>query len=163
MRRFHFAAMLAVLALTAPGVAQTYVTRHADTPAGERDPDLTPTGVARAEALAHWLRGKRIRAIFVSDYRRTRATAAPLATARRLEPIVYDPADTPALIARVRATRGPVLIVGHSNTVPDIIERLGGARPGPLAHEDFGDVWTVRDGRTQRIRIAPLDAANHRK
>ncbi len=72
--------------------------------------------------------------------------------------MVYNPADTPALIARARAIRGPVLIVGHSNTVPDIVEQLGGARPGPLAHEDFGDLWTVKNGRTRHVRIASVTA-----
>ena len=48
---------------------------------------------------------------------------------------------------------GPVLIVGHSNTVPDIIEGLGGVRPGPLEHPDFGDIWTVRPGRTAHARL----------
>jgi hypothetical protein len=36
-----------------------------------------------------------------------------------------------------------VLIVGHSNTVPDIIEGLGGTRPPALVHEDFADVWRL--------------------
>jgi glutathione S-transferase len=59
---------------------------------------------------------------------------------------IYDPRDTAALIARVRAEPGPVLIVGHSNTVPDIVAALGGTRPAPLVHEDFGDLWIVQPG-----------------
>ena len=39
--------------------------------------------------------------------------------------------------------RGTVLIVGHSNTVPDIVAGLGGTRPDPLVHEDFGDIWHI--------------------
>ena len=148
----------AIIALTLcaslPATAQTYVVRHLHTPAGERDPDLLPEGKAAAEALAKWFKGKRLRAIYVSDFRRTRQTAALLADARRLTPIVYDPADTPALIARVRATKGPVLIVGHSNTVPDVIEALGGTRPAPLSHPNFGDIWTVTKGRTTRVMFA---------
>jgi len=35
------------------------------------------------------------------------------------------------------------LIVGHSNTVPDIVEKLGGQRPDDLSHEDFGDIWHI--------------------
>jgi hypothetical protein len=47
--------------------------------------------------------------------------------------------------------------VGHSNTVPDIVEQLGGARPGPVAHEDFGDVWRVgSSGSTERLKISEV-------
>jgi hypothetical protein len=69
----------------------------------------------------------------------------------------YDPADTPGLVARMLADKGPVLVVGHSNTVPEIVERLGGDRPAPLAETDYGDVWHVWGAprRTVRLRIAP--------
>ena len=47
-----------------------------------------------------------------------------------------------------------MLIVGHSNTVPDIVAALGGTRPAPLTHPDFGDVWRIgADGSTTRTRI----------
>ncbi|WP_326524715.1 SixA phosphatase family protein [Sphingomonas sp.] len=147
-------AALALVAVALPASAQTYVVRHLNTPAGERDPDLLPAGKAGAEALAKWFRGKRLTAIYVSDYRRTRQTAAPITAARKLEPIVYDPRDTPALVARLKATKGPVLVVGHSNTVPDIVEQLGGTRPGDLKHEDFGDIWVVKSGRSRHARFA---------
>lgn len=159
--RLCLAALIAALtpacatAQLASGQTAVYVVRHLNTPAGERDPDLLPEGRRAAEALAAWFpRGELPRAIYISDFKRTRQTAAPLAARLHLTPIVYDPADTPALIARVRAEAGVVLIVGHSNTVPDIIEQLGGARPAPLVHEDFGDIWRVgRDGATTRSRI----------
>jgi broad specificity phosphatase PhoE len=132
-----------------------YVTRHYDTPAGERDPDLIPQGKARAQALARWFRGKKLKAIYVSDFKRTRQTAAPLAAERGIVPEVYDPRDTPAIVARARVAKVPVLIVGHSNTVPDIVQQLGGERPADLQHEDFGDVWTVRGGTSLRERVDP--------
>lgn len=149
--------ILACLA-AAPALAKDppiYVTRHYDTPAGERDPDLLSPGKARAEALAKWFRGKKLKAIYVSDFKRTRQTAAPLATERGIVPEVYDPRDTPAIVARARAAKAPVLIVGHSNTVPDIVQQLGGERPADLQHEDFGDVWTVRGGTSVRDRVDP--------
>lgn len=150
--------MLTLLLLGAAPAAErrqtVHVMRHLDTPAGARDPDLNEQGQRRAEALSRWFRGKRLRAIYVTDYRRTRQTVAPLAARLKLTPKPYDPRYTPALIERVRSEKGPVLVVGHSNTVPDIVEGLGGTRPAPLAHPDFGDLWTVRDGKTERTRLA---------
>jgi len=132
-----------------------YVTRHHDTPAGQSDPDLLPAGRTRAAHLAQALNGKSIKRIFVSDFKRTRQTAAPLADAEHIPVETYDPADTPAIVARARAAKRTVLIVGHSNTVPDIVEQLGGDRPEALRHEDFGDLWAIRGGKSARTRIDP--------
>lgn len=132
-----------------------HVVRHFDTPKGEKDPDLLPQGAARAEALARWFRGKGLCAILVTQYQRTRQTVAPLAASRGIALQSYDAADTAGAVARAKASPCPVLIVGHSNTVPDIVVQLGGARPADLKHEDFGDVWTVADGKTERIVVTP--------
>jgi len=131
-----------------------YVMRHLDTPEGERDPDLTANGSRRAQLVAGLFESERPAAIYISDFRRTRQTAGPLAQRLGLTPILYDPADTPGLAARVRQGPMPALIVGHSNTVPDIVEALGGVRPAPLSHPDFGDIWRVGpDGATVKRRI----------
>ncbi|WP_422058221.1 SixA phosphatase family protein [Sphingomonas sp.] len=149
-------ALACSLALPAvAGEPTTYVVRHFDTPRGEKDPDLLPQGAARAQALAQWFRGKRLCAILVTQYQRTRQTAAPTAAGRSIAIQSYDAADTAGAVARAKASACPVLIVGHSNTVPDIVEQLGGARPDDLSHADFGDVWTVADGKTDRAIVAP--------
>jgi broad specificity phosphatase PhoE len=160
MRRLGLALAALLCALTgtlawAGGESPVYVVRHFDTPAGEKDPDLTDTGKARAEKLAAWFKGRKLTAIYVSDYKRTRQTAGPLAAERGIALTIYNPADTPALAARLKAETGPVLVVGHSNTVPDLVEQLGGTRPGDLKHEDFGDLWTVGGGKSIQDKIVP--------
>ena len=161
--RILIALLLALLPATAfaePAAQPVYVLRHLNTPAGEPDPDLLPEGRAAAIALADLMETDRFQgahrpvAIYVSDYKRTRQTAAPTAARLALNLTVYDPRDTAGLIARVRAETGPVLIVGHSNTVPDIVAALGGERPAPLSHPDFGDLWVVAPGgATTKLRI----------
>jgi broad specificity phosphatase PhoE len=160
--RILIALLLALIPASAqaqPAAHPVYVMRHLNTPAGEPDPDLLPEGRVTAIALADLMEtdrfeGRRPVAIYVSDYKRTRQTAAPTAARLALNLTLYDPRDTAALIARVRAEPGPVLIVGHSNTVPDIVAALGGTRPAPLVHEDFGDLWIVEaGGATTRLRI----------
>jgi hypothetical protein len=140
---------------SAPAGPVYFVMRHLHTPAGERDPDLTAEGQRHAILLAAQSHEVRPAAIYVSTYRRTAQSAALLAARLGVTPIVYDPADTPGLVARVRAGPLPALIVGHSNTVPDIIEQLGGVRPAPLVHEDFGDLWRIGPDGTTRRRIDP--------
>ena len=159
IRKLAAGLLLALAACaTTPGAATPeptfYVMRHLNTPAGQRDPDLTAEGSAAAARLPQLFASERLAAIYVSNFKRTAQTAAAVAARFGLSPIVYDPADTPGLIARVRSGPLPALIVGHSNTEPDIVQQLGGTRPGPLAHEDFGDVWRVSaDGTTTKLRV----------
>jgi broad specificity phosphatase PhoE len=165
--RILIALLLALLPAAAQAVPPNhtypvYVVRHLNTPEDEPDPDLLPEGRTTAIALADMMETDRFQgarrpvAIYVSDYKRTRQTAAPTAARLGLNLTVYDPRDTPGLIARVRREAGPVLIVGHSNTVPDIVAALGGLRPAPLTHPDFGDLWLVEaGGATLKLRIQP--------
>ena len=136
---------------------EVYVMRHLAAGTGT-DPGLTEDGAADAERLSGWFaRRKPPRTIFVSTYRRSRETAAPLAARLKVVPKVYDPSDSAALAASVLAEKGPVLVVGHSNTVPEIVERLGGARPGPIAHHQHGDIWRVsgRVRTTEQFKLKP--------
>jgi broad specificity phosphatase PhoE len=146
---------LAACASVAPEPAGPayYAMRHLQKASGA-DPALSAEGRADAERLAGWFGVDAPAAIYVSTTRRARETAAPLAARLGLTPKEYDPSDTSALIARVTAEPGPVLVVGHSNTVPEIVERLGGVRPADLDEGDYGDVWLVwPDGRTERRRL----------
>jgi broad specificity phosphatase PhoE len=131
-----------------------YVMRHLQKEAGQ-DPGLTAEGRANAERLAGLLRGDPPTAIYVSNTRRAHETAAPLAAKLGLAVKEYPAADLDGLVARVRAEPGAVLIVGHSNTVPEIVARLGGARPAPIADDRFGDVWHVwgTPPRTEALRV----------
>jgi broad specificity phosphatase PhoE len=145
-----FSVLLAVLLVSACAyiapiqpASTFYVMRHLNTPAGATDPDLTEEGRRNAEALVGWFAANPPATIFVSNTKRARQTAAPLAARLGIEPRIYDPSDTAGLIGEVMKEPPPVLIVGHSNTVPDIVHALGGARPEPLTHEDFGDIWEI--------------------
>lgn len=160
MKLFPAAGLLLLAAIAAcastpePASAPSYfVMRHLQKAPGQ-DPALSEEGQRRAQRLAALLGAQRISAIYVSTTRRARETAAPLAARLGIVPAEYDPADTPDLVARVRQESGPVLIVGHSNTVPDIVEQLGGARPEPLAEDRYGDIWHVRGSPPSTIRMS---------
>lgn len=130
-----------------------YVMRHLHTPQGVTDPELTPEGRRQAALLPSFFQGDQPSAIYVTNTRRSQQTAAPLAQALGITPKIYDPANTPALLQRVRAETGTVLIVGHSNTVPDIVQQLGGTRPDPIAHDQFGDIWHVSGIKLNTLKL----------
>lgn len=110
-----------------------YLVRHAEKMSDDKkDPRLTEQGQARAETLAGLLEGKDIIAIYSSDYIRTRDTAAPLAQRLGLQVIIYDPSDLDGLALKLRALKRNALVVGHSNTTPQLAEILGAAPGAPI-------------------------------
>ncbi|MGD9583412.1 MAG: histidine phosphatase family protein [Lysobacterales bacterium] len=123
------------------------------------DPGLNALGEARARALAAALADADVAAIVVTEFKRTQATAAPLATARGLEPTVVatqagGSADhAQAVAAAVRAAPADVvLVVGHSNTVPAIIAALGGPEVAPIGDDDYGNLYLLWLG-PERVRL----------
>ena len=127
------------------------VVRHAEKASDPADdPALSPAGERRAEALAGALAGARVDTIITTHYLRTRRTAAPIALARGLTPIVVRPGSDTAAHARevAKAVRARpagevVLVVGHSNTVPAIIAALGGPQIQPLCETEYANLFTL--------------------
>jgi phosphohistidine phosphatase SixA len=85
--------------------------------------------------------------IYVTNTRRARETAAPIAARLGLEPRVYDPRDSAGLVSDLQKDPNPALIIGHSNTVPEIVAALGGSRPAPIAETEYGTIYHVSGPR----------------
>ena len=144
--------LLATLVPSAVEAAPVYVIRHLERGTGD-DPPLTERGAARAGQLADVLAGANIRGVFATATKRAQETGAPLAKRLGIAVTTYNPRDVDALAAAVRAAGGPVLIVGHSNTVADLVARFGGDKPAPLGEQDYGSLFVVHDGTGQVNRI----------
>jgi hypothetical protein len=155
MKNLLAALFLALSALATPFVAcaqplqastrvsaPVFVIRHLQKGPGA-DPSLTGEGRVNAERLATMLKDSGIKAIFATPTRRAMETGEPLAKALGLKVTPYDPSNVAALAAEVRAAAGPVLIVGHSNTVPELVALFGGARPGPIGDDEYGTLYEV--------------------
>ena len=122
--------------------------RHAEkADDGSKDPPLNAAGTARAQALAVDLRDTPVRAAYATTYRRTQATAAPTANAHSLQVTTYDaklPATEFADLLRRTHADGTVLVVGHSNTVPDIAAALCQCGVPPMGDDEFDRRITIR-------------------
>ena len=137
-----------------PGDTAFVLVRHAEkADDGSKDPPLSAAGAARAKALATGLRDAPLRAAYATAYRRTQATAAPSASAHSLTVTTYDAklaASEFATRLRHDHTDGTVLVVGHSNTVPDIAAALCQCDVQPMGDDEFDRLITVRiDARGQ--------------
>ncbi len=126
-RRIVLAVAALVLTACASGPDATlYLIRHAEKTAVANDPALTPEGEARAEALADRLETARLTAIYSTDTTRTKMTAEPIAKRLLLPILVYDGRALEDFAEDLKARTGRILVVGHSNTTPDLVSLLGG-------------------------------------
>jgi broad specificity phosphatase PhoE len=127
----------------ASGKGLIILVRHAErvpSPATD-DPPLTDAGSARAQRLATMLARSDVRAVFVTRFRRTRETAKPLTDLLRLVPI--EESDTVQLVAALRThANETVLVVGHSDTVPDVIKAFGGPTV-TIGDDEFDDLFVL--------------------
>ena len=126
------AALLVALPSTALAQKLVIIVRHAErADAGmaskETDPLLSEVGTARAGRLSTVLADAGIKAIYVTQYKRTQDTARPLADRLKITPELM-PVSVDALTDRLKSRHASdiVLIVGHSDTIPAIIKALGG-------------------------------------
>lgn len=157
--------LVAITASTAaaqrgPAITTVVLVRHAEKVDASRDPELSQAGRERAAALARALADVPFDAVLSTPFIRTRETARPVATQAGV-PITETPvteAYAGDLAARLRDEYAglTVLIVGHSNTTPDVIRALG-VRPVPaIADHKYDDIFVVTllpDGAARALHL----------
>jgi phosphohistidine phosphatase SixA len=94
------------------------------------------------------LRNAGVTAIITSSFTRTVETAKPLAAALRIEPKVVPIGRSvkdhiAAVAAAVRGETGAVVVVGHSNTVPEAVTALGGPKLLNLCESVYDELFVV--------------------
>jgi len=125
--------------------------RHGERVDESRDADLSAAGRARAQALAAMLKDAGIDTVYSTDYARTRETATPAADAISKPVEIYDGDGLPAFAKNLRARGGRALVVGHSDTTPELVKLLGGEPGSPIAPDEYDRLYILTlsaDGET---------------
>jgi broad specificity phosphatase PhoE len=150
---FHFTAKCQT-------VTTFYLVRHAEkvtTDPSNKDPLLTENGQKRATDLAKKLKKKKITAIYSTDFQRTKLTAKPLSDKLKIDTKIYNAKLLKEFTSSVlkENTGGNILIVGHSNTVLETIEALGGKRPfTEITEQDYDYFFTVNIEENGTVKVA---------
>jgi broad specificity phosphatase PhoE len=127
-----------------------FLVRHAEKTSQEPDALLSEAGHKRAECLASTLQDAGIKAIFTSEIPRTQQTAEPLAGQLKLQPVVVPKQELKSLVRMLRSHTGQnLLVVGHSDTLPEIIQKLGGGKV------------TIGDSEYDKLFIVTFSSAGH--
>lgn len=136
-----------LLAAAAPARAQKAVVlvRHAEKVDESDDPLLSAAGKARARALARHLRTAGVTAIYVTQYKRTGLTAAPFAAAAGLKPTALPSNARQELVDRIRKDNPTdvVLVVGHSDSVPELLRLLGHPEPVTIGPAEYDNLFVL--------------------
>ena len=150
------ALILAATATAARAQTTIFMVRHAERADGGsggmgNDPSLSEAGRARAESLASMLKDVKLTAIFTTEFKRTQETAAPTATAQHVTATTVKADQTAALVAKLKTAKGAVLVVGHSNTVPEVMTALGVKPAVTIADTEFDNLFIVTTGAQPRV------------
>jgi len=127
-----------------------YVVRHAEKATQEAnmssDVPLTEQGKQRAEQLKEILKNKKIGLVYSTNTIRTKSTAQPTADYFHLPIETYGPRPDSAFIALLKSKKKNTLVVGHSNTVDDIVNMLTGKKEvaGDLPDTEYNNLFIVK-------------------
>jgi phosphohistidine phosphatase SixA len=114
------------LALPA-GETTIFLVRHAEKiNDGSKDPGLTAPGKERADKLNNLFADVSMGAVLSTATRRSMETARPTAETHSLNPFVYDMENTKNIYKFIfEYEKGKkFLMVGHSNTIPELVNEL---------------------------------------
>ncbi len=138
--------------------------RHAeqDLAAGD-DPGLSDAGRRRVAELTRQLVDADVvagvDAIYATGFRRSQETAQPLASALNLKINKYDAEDRESVLETIlKNHKGKIiLVVGHSNTLPELIANLGASKKvPPIDDMEFDNIYVISIpwfGKTKTIRL----------
>jgi broad specificity phosphatase PhoE len=145
-----------------------YLVRHAERADEPRqDPPLTEKGTLRSQELARVLRNANIKAIFTSQFSRTKLTAEPVAKQANValtsislsvnpsNPRLISEQSTAEVANKILERAGEsVLVVGHSNSIPDLIKMLGGDVAPAIDDKKFDDLFVVTVYAKGKAKVA---------
>ena len=143
--------ILIILSLCLCSCGNTYyIVRHAEKAAPganmSTDVPLTPAGEQRAIEVKEILKNKHIGLVYSTNTIRTKSTAKPTADYFGLTIEIYAPRPDSSFIDLLKSKKKNTLVVGHSNTVDDIVNMLSGEKkiPGDLADAEYNKLFILK-------------------
>jgi broad specificity phosphatase PhoE len=151
------------VAFSADKVTTVILTRHAEKAvAPQDDPPLSAIGKERADLLVKMLEKSGINAIYSSQYIRNRLTAEPLSKKLGIPVETVDAGSTNKLVASIltKHAGGTVLVVCHSDTLPEIVQALGGGTIPEIDDMDYNNLYIVNVYGKNRASVVRLQYFN---
>ncbi|MFK7809399.1 MAG: histidine phosphatase family protein [Saprospiraceae bacterium] len=134
-----------------PNALTFFVVRHAEKVDESEDPPLSEVGIKRANQLAKILKDVPITLALSTNYLRTTQTANPIVTRMVKSDIkcdigIYNPNDLDFRFGDLLQKRKgeKILVIGHSNTVPDLLNYFTGKEVyNDIPPNEYGNFYVV--------------------
>lgn len=161
MMKFTLLVTFLIFALPSQAEASysIYLVRHAEKQATKDDPKLSQCGELRAKQLATLLEHAEIKHIYSTPYQRTMATATPLSKQKKLAIKQYSPAKLVQFAQKLLKRQQNTLVVGHSNTTPQLAALLSEMNVAKLTEKDYQNLYQIQvsdSGKTLTLFTQPL-------
>lgn len=135
------------LAPSSTEITTFYFIRHAEkdlSNSEDLDPELTQKGLGRAMNWVNIFDRISLDVIYATNYQRTSMTAAPISVKKNIDINYFDPKEKGALQLLNENVGKKILVVGHSNTTPEMVnELLGSNKYAQMEDSDFGSLYVV--------------------
>lgn len=110
----------------------------------DKNPHLNELGFKRALRWSQIFKDIDIDSVYTTNYNRTLETANPTAASHHLKPIFYNPSDVDYVKFKEKTKGKTVLIVGHSNTIPNFVNSLiGQEKYSQIADSNYANLYIV--------------------
>ena len=133
--------------------------RHAETTGEGHNPNLSKKGKERANSLKGMLSGVELDAIYSTDYNRTMQNSSPIAKDKNMSVTNYNPSELNKFIDILseKHTNKTVLIVGHSNTTPTLLNIiLGNKQYDNIPEDKYNNMYIVTIGKNSKPEIVNI-------
>jgi len=141
------------------GVTSVFFLRHAEKEKNEKDPNLTATGQKRADLLKQFFKSVELSAIYSTNFRRTIQTATPTAKDQNLQILSYNHKTPEVFLNQIlkEQAMNKILVVGHSNSTPTLINSLIGQEGFPQINEkEYDNLFLVNLDKDRQAEVIHL-------
>jgi phosphohistidine phosphatase SixA len=149
-----------VLMLTSCTTTQIfYIVRHAEKQDNSEDPPLSEAGIARGIALEKYMADKKLDTVFTSLYKRAALTGLSVSFPQSLPHIQlkqWPQTDLNDFIKRLKKISGNrnLLIVGHTNTIPPMVQALSGQSIAAIPEDVYNIIYTITISGTGKTLVS---------
>ncbi|MBL8192853.1 MAG: histidine phosphatase family protein [Blastocatellia bacterium] len=147
-------------------ITTVILVRHAEkAKSNDNNPNLSEIGQQRAKTLSQILKNVGINAIYATEFTRTQETAKPLSEIINIPIKIIEAKNTDKLLNEIENKhKGEnILVVGHSNTLPFIIERLGNIKIQEINENEYNNLFILNISKNDKAKLLDLKYGDESK